>query len=425
MFDYFEQRKKIMNQYEDLANRLPKKYMNIHFKSINYKKGENKTIFLPSEILEQNKNENIIRSLDPETKSFILNNKNRLNFYKYSSSFDKFKSNQKKFKQKQMFNKQTIILTKYNNNIINDIRNNKINREIVEMEDINKRNKYIHINKDKYNNSYSGNILKKNNDSKEYKNYMPQKEALKVKREKTFSYSFYNEINKLKNKKNLEIINNENNNNYGKDHYINNFIYKNQNKNNHKCQTSFTSIKSSKEKDHSKKGINCDLLSLKKEEELLNLSNIKKYSEENKIIIQDNNKEKKYINDKQNSNIILKNTSKKKLDKSAQLLSDNGVKENMKKDLNQRKNNISFEKTKEINSYHYKEKAFNKLNLFYIDADFLKIKGNYLFGNNNNFLGKCIKNYQTKNNVFLPNLSLRIKSKHPRYDRQLDGFILA
>ena len=58
-------------------------------------------------------------------------------------------------------------------------------------------------------------------------------------------------------------------------------------------------------------------------------------------------------------------------------------------------------------------------------TDLLENKGNYLYGNNNNFIGKVFKNYQTKNNVFLPNLSLRIKSKLPRYERQSDGFILA
>ena len=264
MFDYLGQRKKIMNQYEDLTNRLPKKYMNIHFKSINYKKGVNDIIFLPSEILEQNKNGNIISSLDPETKSFILNNKYRLKFYKYSSSFDKFNSNQKKFLKNKMFNKQTIILAKYNNNINNVIRNDKINGEIDKRKVINKKNKYIHINEDKYkyNNSFSGNNFKKSNDSKENKNHISQKQILKVNEGKNFSKSFYNEGNKYKKKKNFEIIINEINNNYQKNDCINNFIYKK--KNNQKCQTSFTSINSPKENEHSKKNINNNLLSLKK-----------------------------------------------------------------------------------------------------------------------------------------------------------------
>ncbi len=60
-----------------------------------------------------------------------------------------------------------------------------------------------------------------------------------------------------------------------------------------------------------------------------------------------------------------------------------------------------------------------------MDINSLENKGNFLMGNNNNFIGKSVKNYQTKNNVFLPNLSLRLKSKLPRYERQSDGFILA
>ena len=103
--------------------------------------------------------------------------------------------------------------------------------------------------------------------------------------------------------------------------------------------------------------------------------------------------------------------------------------------INNNKNNLkeignfSSDKDKEINSYYFKnhknEKKNKKVNLFYMDTDFLKNKGNYLYGNNNNFVGKSIKNYHTKNNVFLPNLSLRIKFKLPRYERQLDGFVLA
>ena len=68
---------------------------------------------------------------------------------------------------------------------------------------------------------------------------------------------------------------------------------------------------------------------------------------------------------------------------------------------------------------------FNKLNYLYINTDDLKNKENYLYGTNYKFIGKSLKNYQAKNNVFLPNLSERMKEKPPRYERQFNGFILA
>lgn len=96
-------------------------------------------------------------------------------------------------------------------------------------------------------------------------------------------------------------------------------------------------------------------------------------------------------------------------------------------DKNQK--NYSLEKLNEINSYFFKnlknENNVNKLNFLYINTDFLKNKENNLLGKSNSkFTGKSVQNYHIKNNVFLPNLSERMKSKLPRYERQLNGFIL-
>ena len=60
-----------------------------------------------------------------------------------------------------------------------------------------------------------------------------------------------------------------------------------------------------------------------------------------------------------------------------------------------------------------------------MNTDFLINKENNLLGNSNhNFVGKSVKNYHIKNNVFLPSLSDRMKAKVPRYQRQINGFIL-
>ena len=96
-------------------------------------------------------------------------------------------------------------------------------------------------------------------------------------------------------------------------------------------------------------------------------------------------------------------------------------------DKNQK--NYSLEKLNEINSYFFKnlknENNVSKLNFLYINTDFLKNKENNLLGKSNSkFTGKSVQNYHIKNNVFLPNLSERMKSKLPRYERQLNGFIL-
>ena len=88
-------------------------------------------------------------------------------------------------------------------------------------------------------------------------------------------------------------------------------------------------------------------------------------------------------------------------------------------------NNNTININNKDNNDNNKKNKINKLNFLYMNTDFLKNKENYLYGTTNKFVGKRLKTYQTKNNVFLPNLAERIKDSRPRYQRQTNGFILA
>ena len=275
MFDYLDQRKKILNQYKELSKKLPNKF-------INFKKADQNSHSIISNIFNQNKTENIISNLDPETKSFILSNLNNTSsiFHKYTNSY--FNCKKKKFIKNKFFNQQTIILTKYNDNKMN------IDKKIRDKNDnvINYK-----TDKCKYNNSYSANIFPKKDINKDNNNF--EERLLKRNKRKNLIQSFYNEINNFQNKKNLEIIVNDKNNN-------NKINYKKEEKNSQKCQTSFASTKPVKDIDS--KNNHSNSLTLRNVEELINLNNIKKVSEKKNnikyktILINNEIKEIKEIN---------------------------------------------------------------------------------------------------------------------------------
>jgi hypothetical protein len=430
MYEFLQRRKKLFNQSKELSKSLPKNFMDIHFKSINIKNIDIKTNLFPEEIFIANNNQQIMKDLDSETKSFILN-KNKF-FNKYSNSLDN-KSNEKK-KKINFTNNQTIILTKYNDDNINENGNN-INRtidDIIFNKDLDKmcekkRNKYKKTyTTGIYQNNFNENI-KENNFSKE----------IKIKG-KTLSQSFYSELNRIKNRKRLELKTNEkgsNKNIIGYKEIFNNTINNDKN-----CQTSFTSLKQKTLSNNLKENNNKKWTSLKNEEK----DNIKDNKENNEI---NNNKwEKDFKNIKEiKFKSVFYNTYNNE-DKKREQLMENFEKINLKKDINDKKKRI---KKKEIdlmtpplfsnftirgniinnhkgyNSSGKIKEKFNKLNYLYINTDDLKNKENYLYGTNYKFIGKSLKNYQTKNNVFLPNLSERMKEKPPRYERQFNGFILA
>ena len=431
MYEFLQRRKKLLNQYKELSKRLPKNFMDIHFKSINIKNKDIKTNLFPEEIFMANNNQQIMKDLDSETKSFILN-KNKI-FNKYSNSLDN-KINEKK-KKINFANNQTIILTKFNGDNLKENGNN-INRTIDDIIFNKDLDKMCEKKRNKYKKTYTNGIyqnnfpenLKENNLSKE----------IKVKG-KTLSQSFYNELNKIKNRKRLELTANEkgsNKNIIGYKEIYNNTINSDKN-----CQTSFSSLKLNnnlKEKNNKKR------TSLKNEEK----DNIKDNKENNEI---NNNKWEKDFNNnyKKIKEIKFKNVfynTYNNEDKKREQLMENFEKINVKKDINVKKERMKKKKIdlmtpplfsnftirgniinnqKDYNSSGKIKEKFNKLNYLYINTDDLKNKENYLYGTNYKFIGKSLKNYQTKNNVFLPNLSERMKEKPPRYERQFNGFILA
>ena len=424
MYEYFSHRNKLMNKYKDLMKKLPKKLMNIHFKSINIKRADARERNFPSQLFKAQNNEEVISLLDPETKSFILNNKNNLNsiFHRYSNSF------QKNSIKKKFFNKQTIILTKYNNVEPRNKNNIKINDIIYNIDSNNDK-----INKiDKYSRSYNGNIYKNNKFIN--KNNNSKKERIKINKDKILSHSFFDEIKDIQNNKKIElIINGKNKKKDNLEIVYNNNIKYNDDDNNKNCQTSFGSIKSTKKIESEKN--NKKSLSLKNEENKFNLNNNEKKP------IQNKNYKTYYFN--KNNRIINKNMENNSIDelkkreikknedtkKANPLFNNNMILKNLTNntfyDNKEKQLGLYSENRKEINSYYFNnKKKRNKINLFIMDTGFLKDKGNYLYGNNNNFIGKSMRNYQTKNNIFLPNLTLRLKSKLPRYERQSRGFII-
>jgi len=484
MFDFIGQRKKILNQYKELTKKLPQKFMNIHFKSINIKNKKSNDHILPNEIFKSKDNKNIqifMDILDPEIKGLILNKKNQISslFHTYSSSFDKY--NNKKIKKNKLLNKQTIILAKYNiinkENTSNNNNNSKTKNDIIfHKKDV---DEVFGKNKNKYNNSYNGMIYRNNTRNKYLKDKenISKEEILKINKGKALSQTFFGEINKMNNKKKLELITDEKNNVGRNEKINNNLIYNNEEINNKNCQTSFASIKSihdiNKNRTTTKIKHN-NSLSLKKEEDSLSLININKKKTSvdyyknnilnNKNILNSDMKEIKYENNYYNTYYSNKNKKNiiKKLNNNASNNKNNNLEgkiKNSKKTLNiseinsvepfftnktikgniynnkflkytftDNRNNYSSEKINHINSYFFKSHKNrikkSRLNLLYINTDFLKDKENHLLGKGNNFIGKTIKNYHTKTNVFLPNLSERMKNKLPRYERQENGFIL-
>lgn len=435
MYEFLQRRKKLLNQYKELSKRLPKNFMDIHFKSINIKNKDIKTNLFPEEIFMSNNNQQIMKDLDSETKSFILN-KNKI-FNKYSTSLDIYNKNNEKRKMKINFtNNQTIILTKFNDDNINENGNN-INRTIDDIIFNKDLDKMCEKKRNKYKKTYTNGIYQ--NDYTENINKNDISKDIKIKG-KTLSQSFYSEINRIKNRKKLEMTNNEKGSKKNiigyKEIYNNTIINDNNDKN---CQTSFSSLKQKLLNNNSKGNIN-KKKSLKNEEKD-NMKNDKENNETN------NNKwEKDFNNNYKNiKEIKFKNVfynTYNNEDKKREL--DHFEKINLKKDINDKKERM---KKKEIdlmtppifsnftirgnisnkgyNSSGKIKKKFNKLNYLYINTDDLKNKENYLYGTNYKFIGKSLKNYQTKNNVFLPNLSERMKEKPPRYERQFNGFILA
>ena len=430
MYEFLQRRKKLLNEYKELSKRLPKNFMDIHFKSINIKNKDIKTNLFPEEIFVANNNQQIMKDLDSETKSFILN-KNKI-FNKYSNSLVN-KNNEKK-KKINFINNQTIILTKFNDDSINENKNN-INKtidDIIFNKDLDKmcekkRNKYKKtFTNGIYQSNYTENI-KENNFSKD----------TKIKG-KTLSQSFYSELNKMKNRKRLELTTNEkesNKNIIGYKEIYNNIINNNKN-----CQTSFSSVKQNKKL----KENNNKKWALLKNEEKDNMKNNKENNENNKWEKDFNNNHKNIKEIKFKS--VFYNTYNNE-DKKREQIMENSEKINLKKgNINDKKERMEKKKIelmtpplfsnftirgniinnhKGYNSSGKIKEKFNKLNYLYINTDDLKNKENYLYGTNYKFIGKSLKNYQTKNNVFLPNLSERMKEKPPRYERQFNGFILA
>ena len=455
MNEYCEQRKKLLSQYKELTKKLPNKFMNIHFKSINKKKSDIKNTIFQIDFLKSKNKENLINILDPETKSFILNNKNRITslynkFHKYSNSLNNH--NKKKSFKNRFFNKQTIILTKFNYNINN--QNNFNEKE----EDIIYKNKDIKFYKNNtFNNTYSGHIYKNIDNN----NKISNQQQIKINKEKTLYKTYYNKIKNRKNKKKEIILDKKNKNNDYKDNNNNNNNINCTNENNNKlCQTSFGSFKTLKNTDDNIKKQS----SVLNNEDVLNLSNYKMkqniitYNKKMEINFQNKNyyntfslnKSNQFENKKRQNKSFenLNNLKKNIINYDKKTISENGIKLNcplftnnsinqsiinttiIKNNLIDQKINTSPDRTNCINSLYFKniknQKMNNKkINLLFIKPDFLENKGNYLYGNNHNFIGKPLKTYQTKNNVFLPNLSLRLKAKLPRYERQLDGFIIA
>ena len=433
MYEFLQRRKKLLNQYKELSKRLPKNFMDIHFKSINIKNKDIKTNLFPEEIFVANNNQQIMKDLDSETKSFILN-KNKI-FNKYSNSLVN-KNNEKK-KKINFINNQTIILTKFNDDSINENKNN-INKtidDIIFNKDLDKmcekkRNKYKKtFTNGIYQSNYTENI-KENNFSKD----------TKIKG-KTLSQSFYSELNKMKNRKRLELTTNEkesNKNIIGYKEIYNNIINNNKN-----CQTSFSSVKQ-KSLNKNLKENNNKKWALLKNEEKDNMKNNKENNENNKWEKDFNNNHKNIKEIKFKS--VFYNTYNNE-DKKREQIMENSEKINLKKgNINDKKERMEKKKIelmtpplfsnftirgniinnhKGYNSSGKIKEKFNKLNYLYINTDDLKNKENYLYGTNYKFIGKSLKNYQTKNNVFLPNLSERMKEKPPRYERQFNGFILA
>ena len=433
MYEFLQRRKKLLNEYKELSKRLPKNFMDIHFKSINIKNKDIKTNLFPEEIFVANNNQQIMKDLDSETKSFILN-KNKI-FNKYSNSLVN-KNNEKK-KKINFINNQTIILTKFNDDSINENKNN-INKtidDIIFNKDLDKmcekkRNKYKKtFTNGIYQSNYTENI-KENNFSKD----------TKIKG-KTLSQSFYSELNKMKNRKRLELTTNEkesNKNIIGYKEIYNNIINNNKN-----CQTSFSSVKQ-KSLNKNLKENNNKKWALLKNEEKDNMKNNKENNENNKWEKDFNNNHKNIKEIKFKS--VFYNTYNNE-DKKREQIMENSEKINLKKgNINDKKERMEKKKIelmspplfsnftirgniinnhKGYNSSGKIKEKFNKLNYLYINTDDLKNKENYLYGTNYKFIGKSLKNYQTKNNVFLPNLSERMKEKPPRYERQFNGFILA
>ena len=433
MYEFLQRRKKLLNEYKELSKRLPKNFMDIHFKSINIKNKDIKTNLFPEEIFLANNNQQIMKDLDSETKSFILN-KNKI-FNKYSNSLVN-KNNEKK-KKINFINNQTIILTKFNDDSINENKNN-INKtidDIIFNKDLDKmcekkRNKYKKtFTNGIYQSNYTENI-KENNFSKD----------TKIKG-KTLSQSFYSELNKMKNRKRLELTTNEkesNKNIIGYKEIYNNIINNNKN-----CQTSFSSVKQ-KSLNKNLKENNNKKWALLKNEEKDNMKNNKENNENNKWEKDFNNNHKNIKEIKFKS--VFYNTYNNE-DKKREQIMENSEKINLKKgNINDKKERMEKKKIelmtpplfsnftirgniinnhKDYNSSGKIKEKFNKLNYLYINTDDLKNKENYLYGTNYKFIGKSLKNYQTKNNVFLPNLSERMKEKPPRYERQFNGFILA
>lgn len=436
MYEFLQRRKKLLNEYKELSKRLPKNFMDIHFKSINIKNKDIKTNLFPEEIFISNNNQQIMKDLDSETKSFILN-KNKI-FNKYSNSLDN-KNNEKK-KKMNFTNNQTIILTKFNDDNINENGNN-INRTIDDIIFNKDLDKMCEKKRNKYKKTYTNGIYQSNCVENIKENNFSNDVKIKG---KTLSQSFYSEFNRIKNRKRLEFETNEkgsNKNITGKKEIYNNTINNDKN-----CQTSFSSLKQKSLNNNLIENDNSKKWGLLKNEEKDEKDNMKNNKENNKWE-KDFNNNYKNIKEIKFKSVFYNTYNNNNEDKKREQLMENFVKINLKKNNKiEKKERIKEKKIdlmtpplfsnftirgniinnrKGYNSSGKIKENFNKLNYLYINTDDLKNKENYLYGTNYKFIGKSLKNYQTKNNVFLPNLSERMKEKPPRYERQFNGFILA
>jgi hypothetical protein len=212
-----------------------------------------------------------MKDLDSETKSFILN-KNKI-FNKYSNSLVN-KNNEKK-KKINFINNQTIILTKFNDDSINENKNN-INKTIDDIIFNKDLDKMCEKKRNKYKKTFTNGIYQSNCTENIKENNLSKDTKIKG---KTLSQSFYSELNRMKNRKRLELTTNEkgsNKNIIGYKEIYNNIINNNKN-----CQTSFSSVKQ-KSLNKNLKENNNKKWALLKNEEKDNMKNNKENNENNK-----------------------------------------------------------------------------------------------------------------------------------------------
>lgn len=508
MYGFLKQRNKILSHFKFLNKNLPRRFLDIHFKSINFKNMDAKANNLPVDILFTSNNNNPFKDLDEEIKGYILRCQTKNFSYSLSPLASKNREFGEKLKNHNKFNnvKQTIILTKFSENssiednilnhelekqiILKDkVRNNdfgpikkttlRINKDINQIQEItidknsqkninqnnennqrgnikieediknkNKKNKSVIEKDSKKNMNYTGFIslksikcLGRNNKNNSQFNDVKrtfsqfrfkQSEESNFNNSSNTSSNLINTFNKISN-----ILNNDatNNNNTISNSLIGNNILTQGNESNsiinqkeRKTYFSFNkSIKVPPGKNHYPKRL--------VKNEITNTEGNKYY----KTI----SSKKKFINkNNHNENSSVIHTLPKEFGRSNFKIdsprANNNITINSQlKASFAQKDNLIKNKTGNLeicyNGFHkpnLKKEKDKKLNIFLMSPNYLMDKENHLLGCTKDFIGKSLKVYETKNNVFLPSLSVRIKTNCPRYERQDinkedNGFILS